>query len=60
MKYIKWRKPRGGVKHEDGIGRLCMHCSKGAVHTAVLVNGKYKMDVWFCNDHKDTLKAGDK
>jgi hypothetical protein len=59
-RYVKWRKPRGGVKHEDGTGRLCMHCGKDAVHAATLVTGKFKMSVWFCDDHATTLKGGGK
>ena len=56
-KYIKWRKPRGGVKREDGTGRLCMHCGKDAVHAAVHADGKFTMDVWYCNDHAATAKG---
>ena len=55
--YNKWRKPRGGVKKEDGKeGRLCMHCKKQAVHSATRKSGKFVMKVWFCDDHKQQIK----
>jgi hypothetical protein len=52
MKYTKWHKPRGGVKKEDGTGRLCMNCRKAAVHTATLVSNRHTMGVWLCEEHK--------
>jgi hypothetical protein len=55
-KYVKWRKPRGGVKREDGSGRLCLHCKKDAIHAATRRSGRFSMDVWFCDDHKKTIK----
>jgi len=59
-RYIKWRKPRGGVKHAEGPkagqGRNCMHCGKSAVHTAVRKSGPFTMDVHYCDDCKDIAK----
>ena len=59
-KYIKWRKPRGGVKHETGPDagkrRNCMHCGKPAVHTAVRKQDKFTMSVWFCDDHESAMR----
>jgi hypothetical protein len=60
IKYIKWRKPRGGVKHEAGPDagkqRNCMHCGKSAVHAAVLVTDNHRMDVWCCGDHESVMR----
>ena len=60
VKYVKWRKPRGGVKHESGpnagIQRNCMHCGKSAVHAAVRKQGKFTMNVWFCDDHEQAAR----
>ena len=58
-KYVKWRKPRGGVKRESGEGRSCMLCGKAATHTAVKRNGKFVMDVWFCTWHKNERQQMD-
>ena len=57
--YAKWRKPRGGVKREDGTQRLCMHCGKDAVHAAIHLNDKFVLDVWFCDEHADRARGID-
>ena len=55
-KYVKWRKPRGGVTKEDGEGRLCMHCGRQAIHEATRRQGKFTMSVWFCDNHMKAIK----
>jgi len=59
MRYVKWRKPRGGVLRENGDRRRCMHCTHAAVHAAVRRDGKFSMAVWYCDEHaKYVRKSG--
>jgi hypothetical protein len=57
VKYIKIKRPRGGVKRRDGTGRSCMNCRKSATTTAVRKDGKMVMDIWLCDDHAKYAKS---
>jgi hypothetical protein len=34
-----------------------MHCGRNAIHTAVRRDGKFRMDVWFCDEHAKVARA---
>ena len=55
-RYIKFRRPRGGVPNKDGGRKNCMHCKVPATTTATKVNTGLRMDVWFCDDHAKYAK----
>ena len=39
--------------YQSTIGRLCMHCGRQATTTAVRKDGKFVMDVRYCDEHAE-------
>jgi len=48
------------VKHHSrSIGRSCMHCGRPATWTAVRNQGKFKLSVWYCDEHAEVRGVSD-
>jgi len=57
VRYIKWRKPRGGPKRENGEGRLCGHCSRTSTQVCVSVGATgLRMDMYYCDEHAEEAR----
>lgn len=42
------------VKHHTRpVGKRCMHCGRPATVTATRKDGKYRLSVWYCDEHAE-------
>jgi hypothetical protein len=56
-KYVKWKHRERGFINGKGDHRNCLHCGRMATESCVRKQGKFTMELYMCDTHRERARS---